>query len=70
MMAPSLQKIKSKLLVEKDISSLAISVAAFEGAVILTGAVENSVQKSKVEQIAKSVTVVKKVNKLLGLKKS
>jgi hyperosmotically inducible periplasmic protein len=61
--------IKTKLLADRALSGLAISVETFEGNVTLTGAVEDDQQKQKAGQIAQQTQGVKKVNNLL-MKKS
>ncbi len=63
-------EIKTKLLADRTVSGLDISVATFEGNVTLTGAVENEQQKSRAQEIARSAKGVKKVNNLLAIKKS
>jgi hyperosmotically inducible periplasmic protein len=62
--------IKTKLLADRTLSGLAISVETFQGNVTLTGAVDNNDQKQKAGEIAKETKSVQKVNNLLMMKKS
>ena len=61
-------EVKTKLLAEGILKGLAISVTTFEGVVTLTGAVQNTDQKSKATQVAQTVNGVKKVNNELIIK--
>ena len=61
-------KVKSKLLLQKEMSLRPIGVTTCEGAVTLTGAVDTPGQRRKAGQIARSVVGVKKVNNLLQVK--
>ncbi len=61
-------EVKTKLLADRTLSGLAISVETFEGNVTLTGAVPSNDQKKKAEEIAKNSKGVKKVNNLLMIK--
>lgn len=55
-------KVKAKLLEDDRVKGLGIDVDTFQGAVTLTGGVKTAAQKTAAEQLAKSVTGVKKVN--------
>lgn len=61
-------KIKSKYLVEKNFSSLKVSVETKDHEVILSGFVDSAEQKARAEKIAKSVSGVKSVNNALVVK--
>jgi hyperosmotically inducible protein len=61
-------QIKTSLIAEKVLSGIAISVTTFEGEVTLTGAVNNSQQKTRASDIAYSIRGVKKVENLLKIK--
>ncbi len=54
--------VKSQLLMQKDISSLSISVATDKGIVTLEGNVQSEAQKKEVVSIASQVKGVKSVN--------
>ena len=59
-------EVKSKLLVEKNLSSLKISVDTIDGVVTLTGDVKSKEQSDRAAAVAKQVKGVKRVdNKLL-----
>jgi hyperosmotically inducible protein len=61
-------KIKSKLLVEKNLSSFKISVETKDNVVILSGFVDSAQQKSRAEKVAKGVKGVKSVKNALVVK--
>lgn len=61
-------KIKSKLLEDSVTKGIAISVETFEGAVTLTGAVDNETQRARAVQIAQETRGVKKVYNLIKIK--
>lgn len=61
-------KIKSKYLVEKNLSSFKISVETKDNIVILSGFVDTAEQKARAGKIAKSVEGVKSVNNALVVK--
>jgi hyperosmotically inducible protein len=61
-------KIKSKYLVEKNLSSFKISVETKDNTVILSGFVDTAEQKARAEKIAQSVEGVKSVNNALIVK--
>ena len=63
-------EIKTKILADRSLSSLAISVKTFQGEVTLTGAVDNEQQKQKAGEIARTTKGVQKVDNLLAIKKS
>ncbi len=59
-------EVKAKILVEKDLSALAISVDTVDGVVTLTGSAKSQALADRAEQIARQVKGVKQVdNKLL-----
>jgi osmotically-inducible protein OsmY len=59
--------VKSKLLVDPDVSGLKIDVDTKDGVVTLTGTVENSRQRSEAVQIARRTEGVKRVEDQLRL---
>lgn len=61
-------KIKSKYLVEKNLSSFKISVETKDNTVILSGFVDSAEQKARAEKIATSVDGVKSVKNALVVK--
>ena len=61
-------KVKTKLLDDSILRGVAISVETFEGNVTLTGAVDTGEQKTRAEDLAKSVNGVKKVNNHIMIK--
>lgn len=61
-------KIKSKYLVEKNLSSFKISVETKDNTVILSGFVDSAEQKARAEKIATSVDGVKSVKNALAVK--
>lgn len=61
-------KIKSKYLVEKNLSSFKISVETKDNTVILSGFVDSAEQKARAEKIATSVGGVKSVKNALVVK--
>ena len=61
-------KIKSKYLVEKNFSSLKVSVETKDNAVILSGFVDSEEQKARAEKIAMGVSGVKSVKNALVVK--
>ncbi len=61
--------VKAKLLEEGILRGIVVSVETFEGNVTLTGAVDTDDQKKHAEDVAKSVSGVRKVNNLLIIKK-
>lgn len=61
-------KIKSKYLVEKNLSSFKISVETKDNTVILSGFVDSAEQKVRAEKIATSVDGVKSVKNALVVK--
>jgi len=61
-------KIKSKYLVEKNLSSFKISVETKDNTVILSGFVDSAEQKARAEKIATSVDGVKSVKSALVVK--
>jgi hyperosmotically inducible protein len=58
-------KSKALLLDDPQVSGLAINVEAFEGTVTLIGRVNNQAEKTRAENIVKSVKGVHRVNNLL-----
>jgi hyperosmotically inducible protein len=60
-------KVKAKLFDDATLSGFAIDVDTFQGEVTLSGAVDSSADKSRAEDIAKSVQGVTKVNNLLKI---
>ncbi len=62
-------KVKAKLFEDSVMKGMAISVDTFEGQVTLTGAVDSPQQKTRAEELARSVSGVRKVNNLLNIKK-
>jgi len=63
-------KVKALFFEDREVKGLAISVKTFEGEVTLTGAVNNDRQRKRAEEIAYSVTGVRKVNNLLSVRGS
>lgn len=61
-------KIKSKYLVEKNFSSLKVSVETKDNSVILSGFVDSEEQKARAEKIAMGVSGVKSVKNALVVK--
>jgi hyperosmotically inducible periplasmic protein len=61
-------KIKSKYLVEKNFSSLKVSVETKDNTVILSGFVDSEEQKARAEKIAMGVSGVKSVKNALVVK--
>ena len=61
-------KAKAKLLAEKDLKSLQISVKTFNGTVILSGFVDDEISKLKAETIVSKVEGVKSVKNSLVVK--
>lgn len=61
-------KAKAELLAEKDLKSLQISVKTFNGAVILSGFVDDEMSKSKAETIVSKIEGVKSVKNSLVVK--
>lgn len=61
-------EVKGKILGQKGLDSLDISVKTTEGVVTLTGKVENSAQIGLAEEVAREVKGVKKVNNMLSVK--
>ena len=61
--------VNAKLFEEDILKGLSIGVKTYKGEVILTGAVDNTEQKKKAEDVAKSVSGVVKVYNLLEIKK-
>lgn len=61
-------KVKAKLYEDNILRGIAVSVETFDREVTLTGAVDTNEQKTRAEDIAKSVDGVKKVNNLLKIK--
>lgn len=61
-------KAKAKLLAEKDLKSLQISVKTFNGAVILSGFVDDEMSRSKAETIVSRIEGVKSVKNSLVVK--
>jgi osmotically-inducible protein OsmY len=62
-------KVKSKLLADSELKSLAISVMSYKGQVKLTGFVDNELEKIKAGKLAKQVEGVTAVNNALVVKK-
>jgi len=54
-------KVKSKFAEDKTVSAMAIKVQTFEGLVTLSGAAKSMEEKSKAEELARSVAGVKSV---------
>jgi osmotically-inducible protein OsmY len=54
-------KVKSKFAEDKTVSAMAIKVETFEGLVTLSGAAKSMEEKSKAEELARSVAGVKSV---------
>jgi len=63
-------KVKALFFEDREVKGLAISVKTFEGEVTLTGAVDNDRQRQRAEEIAYSVTGVRKVNNLISIRGS
>ena len=63
-------KVKAALFGDDTLSGFAIAVKTFEGQVTLTGAVDNTRQRTRASEIARSVTGVRSVNNLLNIKKT
>lgn len=61
-------KIKSKYLVEKNLSSFKVSVETKDNTVILSGFIDSAEQKARAEKIATSVDGVKSVKNALVVK--
>lgn len=61
-------KIKSKYLVEKNLSSFKVSVETKDNTVILSGFIDSAEQKARAEKIATSVDGVKSVKNVLVVK--
>lgn len=61
-------KAKAELLAEKDLKSLQISVKTYNGAVILSGFVDDEMSKSKAETIVSKIEGVKSVKNSLVVK--
>jgi hyperosmotically inducible protein len=61
-------KAKAQLLAEKDLKSLQISVKTYNGAVILSGFVDDEISKSKAETIVSRIEGVKSVKNSLVVK--
>lgn len=61
-------KAKAGLLAEKDLKSLQISVKTFNGAVILSGFVDDEISKLKAEKIVSKIDGVKSVKNSLVVK--
>ncbi len=62
-------KVKSKLLADPELKSMAISVMSYKGQVKLTGFVDNELEKIKASKLAKQVEGVTAVNNALVVKK-
>ena len=54
-------KVKSKFAEDKTVSAMAIKVETFDGLVTLSGAAKSMEEKSKAEELARSVAGVKSV---------
>lgn len=61
-------KVKAMLLAEKGVPSTSISVETYEGRVLLSGFVDNSVQVAQAGKVAAGVSGVKKVQNNLAVK--
>ena len=61
-------KVKSQLLADPQVAGLNVNVTTFQGQVQLSGYVESPDQRSKAEQLAKSITGVKSVSNDLIVK--
>jgi osmotically-inducible protein OsmY len=62
-------KVKSKLLADTELKSMAISVMSYKGQVKLTGYVDTEAEKAKAEKLAKQVEGVTGVTNALVVKK-